>query len=338
MVSLPDDLNDALESALARFSVNDMTQATRRLIQQYREGFDSADIVLGSEIDVAAYAAYRMPATYAAVHTALRHTAALAPTFAPQTHIDVGGGTGAAVWAAAEIWPSLKEVKVLEQAPMAAALGGRLARQAVSPVVRTATWSRATIGNKVLKGPSDLVTMSYVLGELPPAVRDGVVRSLAADTSMVVLIEPGTPAGYERIIAARDVLIGEGLSVVAPCPHDGACPIPRGKDWCHFSVRLNRSSLHRQIKTGMLGFEDEKYSYVAASTQAWPDRPDRVIRHPQKRKGLVSLQLCTRDDGLTDEIVSKRNSDAYRRARNISWGDAWDSPREDGDRGQGPEA
>lgn len=325
MVSLPRDLNDALDSALGRFPVSEMTQATQRLMQQYRGGVDPADLVLSSEIDVAAYAAYRMPATYAAVLTALRYTASLAPTFAPKTCIDVGGGTGSAVWAAVDVWPSLKEVTVLEQAPLAKALGQQLVRRADSSVVQSASWRRMTIGTKVPKGPGDLVTMSYVLGELAPQVRDDVVRSLAADTSMVVLIEPGTPAGYERILAARDVLIGEGLSVVAPCPHNRACPIPQGKDWCHFSVRLNRSSLHRQVKTGLLGFEDEKFSYVAASTQAWPHRADRVIRHPQKRKGLVSLRLCTRDESLNEEIVSKRGGDSYRRARDLTWGDEWDS-------------
>ncbi|MFF5213241.1 small ribosomal subunit Rsm22 family protein [Streptosporangium sp. NPDC000396] len=330
MASLPKDLSDALDSVLGRFAPADMTRSVQNLIQQYREGFDPADTVLGSEIDVAAYAGYRMPATFAAISTALRHTAEMAPGFAPRTHVDVGGGTGTAIWAATGIWPSLESVAVLEQAPKAIALGKRLAKRAESPAVRDARWEQAVIRGTVTKPPADLVTMSYVLNELPPDTQEGVVRSLAAQARMVVLVEPGTPAGYARISAARDVLIDQGLSVVAPCPHDHVCPIPRDRDWCHFSVRLNRSALHRQIKVGTLGFEDEKFSYVAASAQPWARAANRVLRHPLKRKGLVSMRLCTGGEGVTDEIVSKRHGDAYRMARDVSWGDEWPPSTGDG--------
>ncbi|WP_329080764.1 small ribosomal subunit Rsm22 family protein [Streptosporangium sp. NBC_01469] len=331
MASLPKDLSDALDGALGGFSPADMTRSVQNLIQQYREGFDPSDTVLGSDVDVAAYAGYRMPATFAAVFTALRHIANLAPGFAPRTQVDVGGGTGTAIWAATEIWPSLTNLTVLEQAPKAIALGKQLARRAESDAVRNALWEQAVVRTAVTKPPADLVTMSYVLNELSPAAQESVVRSLAAEAAMVVLIEPGTPAGYARIVAARDVLIDQGLSVVAPCPHDRACPIPRGRDWCHFSVRLNRSALHRQIKVGTLSFEDEKFSYVAASPRPWSQAANRVLRHPLKRKGLVSMRLCTGENGLADEIVSKRQGDTYREARDISWGDEWPPPGSDAD-------
>ncbi|WP_214109408.1 small ribosomal subunit Rsm22 family protein [Acrocarpospora catenulata] len=323
MPSPPDDLHNALDVLLSRFSTADLTQSVRHLIKQYREGTPPADVVLGSEIDVAAYAGYRMPATFAAVSAALRHVAAVAPDFTPRTHVDIGGGTGAAVWAAAQVWPVLEKVTVLEQAQSAISLGERLAKRSGSPAVRAARWTRSVIRAGVEKPPADLVTMSYVLGELPTASLEGVVRSVAADAGMVVLIEPGTPAGYARIVAARDILLEQGLSVVAPCPHDQACPIPSGRDWCHLSTRLNRSALHRQVKTGVLSFEDEKFSYVAASAQRWPKAANRVLRHPLKRKGLVSLELCTDEDGLTQEIITKRQGELYKRARDITWGDEW---------------
>lgn len=323
MANVPEELNDALLEALRRLNQEDMARSVRELIGQYRGEFDPSRRALASEINVAAYAAYRMPATYAAVVTAMRRTAALMPGFQPRTHVDIGGGTGAAMWAAAEVWPSLRETVVLEQAEHAIALGRRLARRAGSAAVREATWRRTVIDGAVRCSGADLITMTYVLGELPPDVRDAAVRSLVGAAETIVLVEPGTPAGYERIVAARAQLLEQGLSMVAPCPHDRECPIPRGKDWCHFSARLNRTALHRKIKSGTLGFEDEKFSYVAASTGGWQRADNRVLRHPLKRKGLVSMRLCTGTDGLQDRVVSKKQGDVYRAARDIDWGDAW---------------
>lgn len=324
MAELPGDLSAALDEALSGADPAALSRSVQKLIHRYRDGFDPAErMVLASAADVAAYAAYRMPATYAAVVAALERSAELLPGFSPRTHVDVGAGTGAAVWAAAEVWPSIAETTVLEQAPEAISFGRRLAGRADSPAVRDARWRRTVIAGPVRRPAADLVTMAYVLGELPPQVRADAVRSLAAGSGLVVLVEPGTPAGYERIAAARDLLIELGLSVVAPCPHDRACPIPRGQDWCHFAERLNRTALHRRIKVGTLGFEDEKFCYVAAARGARARAAGRVVRRPVRRKGLVSLRLCTEADGMADATVSKRQGEAYRAARKTEWGAPW---------------
>ena len=38
-----------------------------------------------------------------------------------------------------------------------------------------------------------------------------------------------------------------------------------GANWCHFAVRLARTSLHRDVKGARLGYEDEKYSFLVVS-------------------------------------------------------------------------
>jgi ribosomal protein RSM22 (predicted rRNA methylase) len=321
---LPDDLSSALDGELARHPVARLTQSVDRLSTRYRQG-DAADSpILGSDVDIAAYAGYRMPATYAAVHAVLAEAAARAPGFEPRTQIDVGGGTGAAVWAAAAVWPSLAECTVLEQVAGAIGLGKRLAAGSGRAAVRDAEWRRGFVDPAAPAPDADLVTLSYVLGELPDATRADVVRWLAAKSATVALVEPGTPAGYERIRAARAQLVELGLHVVAPCPHDAACPIVPGEDWCHFAVRLPRSGLHRRLKAGTLGFEDEKFAYVVASRTA-PERADaRIIRHPKKHKGWVALDLCTASEGLQPGVaVSKKQGPRYRAARDAEWGDGW---------------
>ncbi|QYC42647.1 Mitochondrial small ribosomal subunit Rsm22 [Nonomuraea coxensis DSM 45129] len=341
---LPDDLRTALDQALARHSPQELARSVARLTERYRGGA-SADAVrllgpsggpahvggpsgeaphIRGQADVAAYAAYRMPATYEAAALAMRQAAARVPGFEPLSQLDAGGGTGAAIWAAGSVWPSLRQVTVVERDPHVIDLGRRLARAARAAGVRGTAWRQAAVAPGLDRPRADLATMSYALGELPERDRPDVVRWLARDAAMVIVVEPGTPAGYATVAAAREVLLAEGLSVVAPCPHDRACPIEPGRDWCHFSVRLPRTSLHRQVKAGTLSFEDEKFAYVAATARPAP-RPaaDRVLRHPQKRKGVVSLRLCTDTGGIRDELVSKRQGELYRRARDAGWGDAW---------------
>jgi ribosomal protein RSM22 (predicted rRNA methylase) len=38
------------------------------------------------------------------------------------------------------------------------------------------------------------------------------------------------------------------VHVVAPCPHDGACPMQGTGSWCHFVQRFQRSSMQRFTK------------------------------------------------------------------------------------------
>ncbi|GAA3014260.1 small ribosomal subunit Rsm22 family protein [Actinokineospora diospyrosa] len=316
MATLP----DALDAEVARYPTKRLADSAQHLIHRYRTGVDPSSLVLDAEVTAAAYAAYRMPATHAAVTAALSEVADLRPDYEPRTMVDIGGGTGAAVWAATGVWPSLGELTVLDQSTQAMALGRRLAEHADNAAVRRVRWQRATINDLQLP-PVDVATLSYVLSELTDRARADTVRAMATAT-LAVVIEPGTPAGYERIMAARDVLLAAGMHIVAPCPHSDGCPIPRGQDWCHFAARLGRSPLHQRLKTATLNFEDEKFSYVAATREPWPSAPGRVLRHPVKRKGLVSLRLCG-PDGLNDTIVSKRDPAAYRAARDTSWGDSW---------------
>ena len=310
------ELREALEAATVGVARADLAAAVERLTTRYRAGGAARVPILASTTDVTAYAAYRMPATYAAVRAAL---ARLPVGLAPKSHVDIGGGTGAAAWAAADAFPSIDDTTVVDQVAAALQLGQRLA--ANHATVRTARWRRGTVDDPVPE--ADLITVSYVLGELSDVDQASLVARAGAAAGTLVLVEPGTPAGYERILAARSALLAAGHRVLAPCPHDDACPLPRGRDWCHFSVRVARSSLHRWLKDGDLSFEDEKFSYVATTRIPGPPPPSaRILRHPQQRKGLVSLRLCTRETATTT-VISKRQGDHYRAARDARWGDPW---------------
>ncbi|MFF3625452.1 small ribosomal subunit Rsm22 family protein [Streptomyces sp. NPDC002467] len=323
-------LRTALGGLLDGLPPKQASAAVERLIASYRGQTPTDSPVLRDRSDVAAYAAYRMPATFEAVRSALDALAEAAPDWAPASHVDVGGGTGSATWAVDATWDGPRDTTVLDWADPALKLGRELAQAAPSPVLRAADWRRAVIGAGMTVPDAELVTVSYVLGELTPQARTAVVAEAARAGQAVVLVEPGTPEGYLRIREARDQLIAAGFHVAAPCPHDGTCPIEVGRDWCHFSARVSRSSLHRQVKGGSLPYEDEKFSYVAATR--FPTRPatSRITRKPQIRKGLVLLELCGREDeGLTKVNVTKRHGDLYKAARDIEWGHAWPPPSDD---------
>lgn len=324
MSALPDDLASALDGVLDPVPAGRLAPVVDRLIRDYRSGTVPSAPILRSADDAAAYAAYRMPATHAAVLDVLGRAAGRVPD--PATLVDAGGGTGAAVWAAARVWPSLRRATVLEAAEPARALGRRLAAGAGSAVVRGARWETAVLDGAPRLPEADLLTACYLLGELAGPVRDALVDAAARAARVVAVVEPGTPAGYARVLAARDRLLAAGMSVAAPCPHDGACPVT-GDDWCHFAVRVPRSSRHRTLKAAALGHEDEKFSYVVAVRDpgggtAAP-APGRIVRHPLTRKGLVTLRVCEAGGGLRDTPVPRSRTELYRDARAAAWGDPW---------------
>ena len=323
-MEIPHSLRLALSTELATTSPRTLAGSVSELSARYRATAPEREgPPVRSAGDAAAYAAYRLPATFAAVHAALAALRASAPDFQPSSLLDAGAGPGTASWAAAEVWPELSQATLLERDQRMIDLGQRLSEHAASPALRDASWRRTDmVGGAWDAEPSDLVVAAYVLGELPPAARDDFVARLWSHArGAVVIVEPGTPRGFAAVRRARALLLAAGATIAAPCPHDEACPMPEG-DWCHFAQRVTRTPLHRAAKAATLAYEDEKFSYVAATTQcAALTRAPRVLRHPQTRKGHMILELCT-PAGLQRRTVSRKEGAAYRQARDAAWGSA----------------
>ncbi len=318
---MPTDLTLALEATLGEHPVEALRRATSRLIEVYRSGAPPTRQALSDPVAAAAYAAYRMPATHAAVTRALRQVVTPLTDLEVSSLLDIGGGTGAAAWAAAEALPGLESVTVLDVSRDALDLGRRIAAHGPRALA-SSTWKHALITSDTVLPQADLVTVSYLLGELPNTLHAPLVDAITASSRLALVIEPGTPRGYAAVLAARTRLTGAGWRVLAPCPHSGPCPLV-GADWCHFPARLERSSLHRRLKDGALGHEDEKFSFVLAARDPAPTAHGRVLRHPVTRKGLVQLTVCRPDGTSGTEIVSKRAGSTYRHARGVGWGEEW---------------
>ena len=315
--TLPLELRAALEAKLQGVSREAIARRAALISRTYRDGGNSAAIT--SESDALAYALARMPATYAAVIASLNALVEVRPDFAPKSLLDVGAGPGTASWAAAETFSSLQSFALLDSNAALRSLALDLARDSArlsSIGYRQADASAALEQAK----PAELVVASYLIGEVGERERRALAERLWARTSdTLVVIEPGTPAGYGKIIALREQLIACGAHVAAPCPHDGKCPLD-APDWCHFAQRLPRLRAHMQIKGAELPFEDEKFSYVALTRIPSLRRFARVLSPPLVSKVEVTAKLCT-VEGLEITKVPHRAKTAYTRARRWRWGD-----------------
>ena len=168
---------------------------------------------------------------------------------------------------------------------------------------------------------ADLVMASYMIGEIGDAERRALAELMWEKTrDTLLVVEPGTPAGYARIIALREHVIALGGHVAAPCPHDGKCPL-QPPDWCHFTQRLQRSRAHKQVKGAELPFEDEKFAYVALTREPLAARPARVLAQPEVSKVEITAKLCT-PAGVVLSRTPRRAKADYALARRRRWGDA----------------
>lgn len=322
MASLPSQLRRAIDQETARCDLSSLSRAAAELSENYRAQRPARGDFIASEAHRLAYVVVRLPATFAAVRAVFEEVRRLTPEGRIASLLDLGAGPGTAGWAATEVFDELRQVTLVERDEGWIRMGRALAKAGENALLENADWVRADLRSVGPLPAHDLVVASYALGEVERGVSRKVLKAAwsAARTALVV-VEPGTMAGFGLIRLLRDDLIGLGGRLIAPCPHQGDCPMPAG-DWCHFSQRLERSSLHRRLKTGALGHEDEKFSYVAVSKGPVQPVRARVLRHPLRRSGHARILLCA-GEGIQAVTVTRSDKEGWRRARKIDWGDAW---------------
>ncbi len=315
---LPAELKAALDARLQGLSRSAAAERAALISRTYRDGGGSGAI--RTDADALAYALARMPATYAAVAASLNALREITPGFAPASLLDVGAGPGTATWAAAEAFPSLDGFSLIDanSALRTLALDFVRGNPRLAGVHYSLREARAGLAEAAA---ADLVVASYMIGEMNVSERGALAELMWTKTrDTLLIVEPGTPAGYARIIALRDQLIAAGAHVAAPCPHEEKCPLA-APDWCHFTQRLPRSRAHKQVKGAELPFEDEKFAYVALTRAPPARRLARILAQPVVGKVEVAAKLCT-SDGLVLAKVPHRAKADYARARRWRWGDA----------------
>lgn len=309
------ELKAAMAAELARSGGGSLKAQSAALTGHYKAGGRS-----DQHIDFNAYLTVRLPATYAAVARVFAELRAVRPDFAPDSLLDAGSGPGTAGWAAAEAWPELASVTMVDSNRDFLAQAGRLARMSPHPGLAAANLQVGGIAQISANGRAALVVAAYALAEIPADhIRQAAdaLWSAAADT--LVMVEPGTPTGFARLRLARDHLLLAGAVPVAPCPHGASCPMVGG-DWCHFSVRLPRSRAHMHAKGAKVPFEDERFAYLVVSRTGAVSGGSRILSPPVEAKPGITYKLCT-EHGLEMRHVARRDAAAYKQARKRGWGD-----------------
>lgn len=281
-----------------------------------------------SSAELAAYLLTRMPATFAVLKAILHDATQNAPKLCSSLNsvLDLGGGPGTALWAVSSVLPELKQATVLEQDVNWIKIGKQLMSHSKTVLFRDAVWKQMDL-RLASSMPSslfvsDLVIGSYLLGELPGDSLLAVVeKAWEGAGKMLLLVEPGTPAGFERIRIAREWLLKQGGHIIAPCTHANRCPM-EGSNWCHFGQKVMRTPLHMRLKGGKLDYEEEKYSYLLVSKTAVMTEFSRLLRPPRKRSKHLHLTLCS-SQGLTEPVVSARTKELYQLGKQAEWGDTF---------------
>ncbi|TPX44138.1 hypothetical protein SeMB42_g04429 [Synchytrium endobioticum] len=215
---------------------------------------------------VKAYLAKRFVGSYSAITHVLQQLATRLPDYHPKHVLDVGAGPGTALWASSQFWTADAYAAVEPSRHMAHAL------QEIS---------NAAYGTRIItieprlntKIQADLVICAFVLTDIATqSSRAELIDSLwSSSTDILVLIESATPSGFKLIEDARAQILKKcthgSIHVVAPCPHEFACPMSRTKSWCHFPRRYLPTAKNASSQSEIARYVDVHQVLVLHSPQ-----------------------------------------------------------------------
>ena len=323
MTGLPAWISAALQSKLENVSRGILRERAQVISDAYRAGGGSE--IVRSELDALAYAIVRMPATYAASHAALNRATEIIPDFRPRSILDVGAGPGTASWAGIDVWHSVQRATLVDSNPRLLALARQFHGAMQRPDI-IADVLQGNLATTLGDAPNaDVVMASYALTETAPDALSGLLTALWGHSDrLLVIVEPGTMDGFQRIVKCRDFLIANGATVIAPCSHASRCPLVGNERWCHFAARLPRLRDHMIAKGARVPFEDEKFSYLTVGKDlANAPKGQRILATPKVSKAGVALTLCA-PDSAEERMVARRDKKAYKAAKRSHWGSVVD--------------
>lgn len=314
MESFIHKLNAHIEAILVQrkinFSVRDFDDFHAAYV---RNKNTATGVPLKADIQRGLYLACRMPATVAAAHRVLSE---LPHDFYPRTQCDLGSGTGSAIVAAAARFPTLSQVTAIDANAQLLAMGEEILTRMTPALRRESIVESYGVGNVMTR--ADLVTLSYTLNEIPENQRLSVVANAWSHcTGFLVVVEPGSKAGFATIMQIRDWALAQGIYVYAPCSHQGVCPL-RERDWCHFHTRFTRSKRLLQVKRGSRGYEDEPYSYLILSRLPVDRGGQRILSAPTKIPYGLKVSLCAPD--TAEEKIYAKKDEQYKRLKHMNAG------------------
>ena len=316
-MKIPYLLEDAIQKEIQGIKLNELKQIAKELSNRYMKEERKGQTLLSKEKEALAYSIMRMPATFCAVKTVLENTLSVAKNLGIDTVLDIGAGTGAATWAISELI-NPKEIICLEREQAMRNIGQVLMKN--NDNMSNVQWVNEDITTANFDKSADLIIASYIINELNEEQRKNTIKKLLElDSKIILIIEPGTPEGFKNIKEIQKNVLENGAYIVAPCTSQEVCKLP-DDDWCHSTVRVERTKIHKMLKSGKLPYEDEKFSYIAISKENLGVAKSRILRHPTIETGKITLKLCT-DGNIEQKIITKKEKELFKSAKKKKCGD-----------------
>jgi ribosomal protein RSM22 (predicted rRNA methylase) len=312
-------MENVIEELISQYPPPVLKKAADDISARYRRVTTAHDFAIQNDIEAAAYLAARFPATSQALMRVLSEIEGADI----QSCLDVGAGTGAGSVMALEHFPMIDTINLIEPNRYLSALGQKILKAAVEAGGQKTIWHdvKAEEMGALALMPHDLVIASYSLNECSAMAIEKILSLLWGVTKKyLVIIDAGTPHGFDVILKARAFAKNHGAFIKAPCPHMLSCPLVALGRFCHFAVRLERDKLHKYLKGGARGFEDEKLSYLILSKDApLTQSQARLIGAPRLGK-VITAEICDAD-GTVKNITFAKSHPAYKKMKHKKWGD-----------------
>jgi ribosomal protein RSM22 (predicted rRNA methylase) len=136
---------------------------------------------------------------------------------------------------------------------------------------------------------------SYSLTELEN------LPSWALKAEKIIVIEPGTQKDGRKLLETRRDLIHRGFQILAPCTHQGECPLLKNSntDWCHERIHWEQPPWFAQIERHLpIKNQELSFSFLVASKKSYAKENEqwRVIGNPLFERGKTRQMICRNSD------------------------------------------
>jgi ribosomal protein RSM22 (predicted rRNA methylase) len=331
MITLPTNIDKAITDILAKNDPILWLRSANSLSSKYRAERITPNFNYIKDFhDALGYLALRASSTYSQIYGALQSVRELNPNWKPESILDLGSGPGTAIWAAEELFPSLNNAIAVERDKNFINSGQEIAQSLNNIKVE---WQQTDLSKSLPKlyESFDLIIIANVLNEMD---KDGLEKTVNFVKNhcngIIIIIEPGTPYGYEVITAAENKLHNPQLTLIAPYIKNTFID----SSDVNFIQRIKRPDFQKRVrqtqrkkeldKTKLLppsDWEESKYYYIAYSkfkSELFPTK--RLLDKPKQYKPFMEIKVLTKD-GIKTEQILKRDKLNYRLAKKAKWGD-----------------
>lgn len=315
-MNLPKEILEKIEEISSKLNKKDLSEDFNKISKRYMSEKDGK-VLLNKDNEAIAYSIARMPATFSAVSNAYSHVIEImGKDF--KTMTDIGTGTGSATMAISS-FQDFDKITCIEREESMIKIAKTLFEASNNELLKNVNWIKQDIKDLKDDLKSDLVVASYVLNEVSAENLNKFLDLLWSITNKALLIvDPGTPEDYKRMMKIKKYLIEKGAYIVAPCTSPEECELKN--DWCNFTCRVERTKLHKDIKNGGAPYEDEKFTYLVFTRNKYGLPNARIIRHPTIKPNLITLRLCENGE-VVDRTYTKKDKDIYKKIKKLKAGD-----------------